>query len=160
MSLSNPDLQAIRDALLPQKVDQSSKTNITGNVATQSTTGEFIPHIFYSLHNIMKNPNQSLNQMENATGFIKHRLKNSKSLIQNNEQLINLLSYDIDYWENYLQNKENEAQIKKNLFAKLSERINNVLEDNGYEREDSPESENDDSAIPRDSTDNDIEISF
>lgn len=100
MSLQNNVLKQIKQVLLPTspnidesnaditKQESSSTENVDGkdhpatlqqptNLSAPSTNsnGEFIPHIFYSLHQIRKDPNNLSNQLETSTGSIRHRLK-------------------------------------------------------------------------------------
>ncbi|CAI1693520.1 hypothetical protein SEUBUCD646_0N03240 [Saccharomyces eubayanus] len=148
MSLQNNVLKQIQQVLLPTspnidesnaditKQESSSTENVDGkdhsatpqqatNLSAPSTNsnGEFIPHIFYSLHQIRKDPNNLSNQLETSTGSIRHRLKLCKSLISEHEDTKNLLSKSPSEWEDFIQQREQELQIKRNVLDDLYRKL-------------------------------------
>ncbi|CCD27364.1 Cse2p NDAI_0K01730 [Naumovozyma dairenensis CBS 421] len=143
MSLQNESLKKIQSILIPQSIQSVQSTDPTiSNEASagagsntqvlsssSSTSSEFVPHIFYSLYQIKKDPSSSTNQLETATGFIRHRLKNCKSLIENNNDCKKLLSKSAEDWESYLQNAELEIQGKRNVLDELKAKINSLSND-------------------------------
>lgn len=107
--LQNEGLRQVHDILMPHD-DQT----------TQSS--EFIPHLFYSLYQIRKDPSNS-NQLETSTGFIKHRLKNCKNLIATNEECRKLLSKSVEEWQQEIHNKEKELEVKHKMLDDLGKRL-------------------------------------
>ncbi|CCC67025.1 hypothetical protein NCAS_0A04670 [Naumovozyma castellii] len=137
MSLQNEYLRTIKNTLLPQQqhdtTQQSQSLNQTtvpvspaSNTvlsSTSSSSPEFIPHLYYSLYQIRKDPNNATNQLETSTGFIRHRLKTCKSLIEDNADCKKLLAKSTDDWNVYLKQQEAELEVKKKVLHDLSERI-------------------------------------
>ncbi|CAI4036108.1 hypothetical protein SMKI_14G3270 [Saccharomyces mikatae IFO 1815] len=148
MSLQNNVLNQIHQVLLPTaptldkpntdeiKDESSSVENTDGrnhltnqpqpnNLSAPSTNsnGEFIPHIFYSLHQIRKDPNNLSNQLETSTGSIRHRLKLCKSLISDNEDTKNLLSKTPSEWRDIIHQREQELQIKRDVLDDLYHKL-------------------------------------
>ncbi|EJS41893.1 cse2p [Saccharomyces arboricola H-6] len=147
MSLQNSVLKQIQQVLLPTssnldepnadviKQESSSMESRDENdhAATQQPTnlsapstnsnGEFIPHIFYSLHQIRKDPNNLSNQLETSTGSIRHRLKLCKSLIAENEDAKNLLSKSPSEWQDIIKQCEQELQIKRDVLDDLYRKL-------------------------------------
>ncbi|CAR26957.1 hypothetical protein ZYGR_0I02270 [Zygosaccharomyces rouxii] len=107
--LQNEGLRQVHDMLVPHD-DQSTQPS------------EFVPHLFYSLYQIRKDPSNS-NQLETSTGFIKHRLKNCKSLIATNEDCRNLLSKSVEEWQQDIRNKEKELEVKRKMLDDLGKRL-------------------------------------
>ncbi|CAL9734227.1 mediator of RNA polymerase II transcription subunit 9 [Monosporozyma servazzii] len=101
-----------------------NSTNIT--VSTSST--EFIPHIFYSINNIMKDPNNSSNQLETATGVIRHKLRSSKQVLMENDDTKILLNKSVPNWKQFIQLRENELNMKRNVLQKLNDRMGTLEE--------------------------------
>lgn len=95
------------------------------NLSAPSTNsnGEFIPHIFYSLHQIRKDPNNLSNQLETSTGSIRHRLKLCKSLISENEDTKELLSKSPSEWQDIIHQREQELQIKRDVLDDLYRKL-------------------------------------
>ncbi|CAB4255399.1 Cse2p [Maudiozyma barnettii] len=138
--LQNEDLNRIQEILIPQKSEKETFTIPPGSSSsksssTQSTvaTTEFIPHIFYTLYQIQKDPNRSNNQLETKTGLIRHRLRNCKTLIRESDSSLELLSKTTDEWEQFIMNRENELQIKKKVLVDLRGRISEILTNCNYE---------------------------
>ncbi|CAI4050379.1 hypothetical protein SKDZ_14G3290 [Saccharomyces kudriavzevii ZP591] len=148
MSLQNNVLNQIQQVLLPTSPDlnepngdiikeESSsvengdeKDHLTiqqqpSNLSAPSTNsnGEFIPHIFYSLHQIRKDPNNLSNQLETSTGSIRHRLKLCKSLISENEDAKKLLSKSPSEWQDIIHQREQELQIKRDVLDDLHRKL-------------------------------------
>ncbi|QLL31055.1 hypothetical protein HG536_0A08720 [Torulaspora globosa] len=109
------------DRKQPQAGSIQQQSN-SAPVAT-TATAEFIPQIFYSLHQIRKEPNNFGNQLETSTAFIKHRLKSCKALIANDENCKNLLSKTPKEWHEYMQNREKELQMKRKMLEDLKNKI-------------------------------------
>lgn len=133
--LQNEDLRKIQSTLLPQQTSESitsppqtASTN-NSNQSTSSTSAEFIPHIFYALHQLTKDTNNSSYQLETATGFIRHRLRTCKSLITENEDCKKLLGKSTEEWNQIIVNRERELEIKKKVLQRLGERIRSLKED-------------------------------
>lgn len=105
----------------PQQQPQTSRSGTVPVAAT--STAEFIPQIFYSLHQIRKEPNNFGNQLETSTAFIKHRLKSCKALIANDENCKNLLSKTPQEWHEHMQNREKELQVKRKVLEDLKNKI-------------------------------------
>lgn len=93
------------------------------STSTLNNTAEFIPQLFYSLHQIRKDPNNSAKQLETSTAFIKHRLKSCKALIASNEDCKRLLSKTPEEWHEYMQNREEELQLKRQLLQDLRNKL-------------------------------------
>lgn len=83
---------------------------------------EFIPHLFYALYQVRKDPSNS-NQLETSTGFIKHRLKNCKNLIATNEDCRSLLSKSVEEWQQDIRNKEKELEVKRKMLDDLGKHL-------------------------------------
>lgn len=94
-----------------------------------TATAEFIPQIFYSLHQIRKEPNNFGNQLETSTAFIKHRLKRCKALIANDENCRKLLSKTPQEWHEYMQNREKELQLQRKMLEDLKNKISALQDD-------------------------------
>ncbi|SJM85493.1 related to Mediator of RNA polymerase II transcription subunit 9 [Zygosaccharomyces bailii] len=107
--LQNEGLRQVHAMLVPEQEQ-----------GTQSS--EFIPHLFYSLYQIRKDPSNA-NQLENSTGFIRHRLKNCKSLIANNEECRNLLSKSAEEWQEHIRSREKELMVKRKMLDDLGKRL-------------------------------------
>lgn len=105
------------------RVLSSAPDRHTSSSISTTNTAEFIPHLFYSLHQIRKDPNSSANQLETSTAFIKHRLKNCKSLIANNDDCKRLLSKTTEEWHEYIQNREKELEVKRKVLKDLKNKI-------------------------------------
>ncbi|SMN21570.1 similar to Saccharomyces cerevisiae YNR010W CSE2 Subunit of the RNA polymerase II mediator complex [Maudiozyma saulgeensis] len=138
--LQNEDLSRIQEILIPPKSENETFTIPPGSSSsksssTQSTvaTTEFIPHIFYTLYQIQKDPNRSNNQLETKTGLIRHRLRNCKTLIRESDSSLELLSKSTNEWEQFITNRENELQIKKNVLLDLRSKISEILTNCNYE---------------------------
>lgn len=93
------------------------------NSSSTSTVSEFIPHLYYSLHQLRKGSSNSVTKLEASTGFIRHRLKTCKNLVSRNEDTIKLLSHSPEEWERHLEFREQELQVKTNLLRDLRKRI-------------------------------------
>lgn len=114
---------------LPGNKTETSFTSNTTSTNTPSTSNiEFIPHIFYSLHNITKDPNNSSNQLETATGVIRHKLRSSKQCLMENSDTKILLNKSVNDWEQFIQKRENELNLKKTVLQQLNERIKSINE--------------------------------
>lgn len=100
------------------------------SVSTTSNA-EFIPHLFYALHQIRKDPNNSANHLDTATGFIRHRLKVCKSLIEKSEDCKRLLSNSTEEWHGYLRNREKELQVKRDVLRALAGKLEAIKDANG-----------------------------
>ena len=144
--LQNAELHAIRDILVPTKAgteallvppaSDSSKSSV--GLSTNANT-EFIPHIFYTLYQIQKDPNNSNNQLENKTGVIKHRLRSCKSLIRESNSVVELLGKTPEEWEQFIANRDRELQLKKNVLLNLQSKIADVLANSNYTPVEEPE---------------------
>ncbi|EDO19486.1 hypothetical protein Kpol_1018p14 [Vanderwaltozyma polyspora DSM 70294] len=110
----------------PQSITRSSSMATT-NTAITTNSSEFIPHIFYSMYQIKKDPNNSSNQLETSTGFIKHRLKSCKTLIESDEDCRKLLSKSTDEWDDYIKQRELEIEGKRNVLKSLNNKIGELL---------------------------------
>lgn len=108
-------------------ISSSSNRPVSSSIST-TNAAEFIPRLFYSLHQIRKDPNNSANQLETATGFIKHRLKSCKSLIVNNEDCKRLLGKTTEEWHEYIKNREKELQVKRKVLNDLSAKIRDLAD--------------------------------
>lgn len=107
----------------------NTETNANSSNTTVSTSNtEFIPHIFYSINNIMKDPNNSSNQLETATGVIRHKLRSSKQVLMENDDTKILLNKSIPNWNQFIQLRENELNMKRSVLQKLSEKIGTLEE--------------------------------
>lgn len=137
--LQNEDLHKIRDILVPSKPGTepllvppgSESSRSSGGISTNANT-EFIPHIFYTLYKIQKDPNNSSNQLENKTGVIKHRLRSCKTLIKDSNSVVELLGKSPEEWEQFIASRDRELQLKKNVLLDLQRKIADVLESSGY----------------------------
>ncbi|KAK5778260.1 Cse2p PWA37_000496 [Arxiozyma heterogenica] len=153
MAYNNQGLQAIQEILCPNNIAQdteikheSDNNSITEgsdkdqftenntqkiikatNISSSTTNTEFIPQIFYGLHNIMKNPNIS-NQLETSTGVIRHKLRSSKQILMEHDDTRILLNKSIPTWENFIQLKERELAMKRNVLKNLSQKIKDMSE--------------------------------
>lgn len=155
MTYNNQGLQAIQEILCPNNItqdtkitheidtnlknestneDQVTENNIHKTIKTTNTSSsssitntEFIPQIFYSLHNIMKNPNIS-NQLETATGVIRHKLRSSKQVLMEHNDTRILLNKSIPNWEKFIQLKEHEVAMKRNVLRNLGQKIKDMNE--------------------------------
>lgn len=153
MSLQNKGLREVQAILLPSmgvplppetddtlidtdEQGQAIEQNQTGtqlatdmanesrpSTSTLTNTAEFIPQLFYSLHQIRKDPNNSAKQLETSTAFIKHRIKSCKALIANNEDCKRLLSKTPEEWHQYIQNREEELQLKRQLLKDFKDKV-------------------------------------
>lgn len=112
----------------PQKLVAPSRPSNTSVPTTASA--EFIPHLFYSLHQIRKHPNNSANHLETSTGFIRHRLKSCKSLVESSEDCKKLLCRTTEEWKEYLVNREKELEVKRKVLLDLGQRISTITENN------------------------------
>ena len=111
--------------------NNTQKSIETINSSSYSTTNtEFIPQIFYSLYNIMKDPNIS-NQLETSTGVIRHKLRSSKQILLEHNDTRILLNKSIPNWEEFIQLKEHELATKRNVLRQLSEKIKSIDEHTG-----------------------------
>lgn len=158
MSLQNKGLREVQAILLPSmgvplppetddtlidtdEQGQAIQQNQTGtqlatdmanesrpSTSTLTNTAEFIPQLFYSLHQIRKDPNNSAKQLETSTAFIKHRLKSCKALIANNEDCKRLLSKTPEEWHQYIQNCEEELQLKRQLLKDFKDKVKTLQE--------------------------------
>lgn len=158
MSLQNKGLREVQAILLPSmgvplppetddtlidtdEQGQATEQNQTGtqlatdtanesrpSTSTLTNTAEFIPQLFYSLHQIRKDPNNSAKQLETSTAFIKHRLKSCKALIANNEDCKRLLSKTPEEWHQYIQNREEELQLKRQLPKDFKDKVKTLQE--------------------------------
>ncbi|CCH62112.1 hypothetical protein TBLA_0G01680 [Henningerozyma blattae CBS 6284] len=104
--------------------------NIINPTSSNIQQSEFIPHIFYSLYQITKDPNNSANQLETTTSSIKNKLKNCKKFIENDVNSINLLSKSIDEWEIYLKQRDQEIAVRQKLLSNLNLQITDILDEN------------------------------
>lgn len=107
--LQNEGLRQVHDILIPHD-DQGTQTS------------EFIPHLFYSLYQIRKDPSNS-NQLETSTGFIRHRLKNCKNILATDENCRHLLSKSVEEWHHDIRNREKELEVKRKMLDDLSKRL-------------------------------------
>lgn len=137
--LENENLNRIQQILIPQDsendtftIPPSSSSSKSSSITNTTSSTEFIPHIFYTLYQIQKDPNNSNNQLENKTGLIRHRLRNCKNLIKENDNSIELLSKSTEEWEQFITNRENELQIKKNVLLNLRGKISDILTRSNY----------------------------
>lgn len=108
-------------------IPSASDRPVSSSIST-TNAAEFIPHLFYSLHQIRKDPNNSANQLETATSFIKHRLKSCRSLIANNEDCKRLLSKTTKEWHEHIKNRQKELQVKRKVLNDLSAKIRNLAD--------------------------------
>ncbi|CAL9728588.1 mediator of RNA polymerase II transcription subunit 9 [Monosporozyma unispora] len=108
--------------------DNAEKDISSSNTASSASNTEFIPHIFYSINNIMKDPNNSSNQLETATGVIRHKLRSSKQILMENDDTKILLNKSISNWEKFIQLRENELKMKRSVLQRLSVRISSLEE--------------------------------
>lgn len=111
--INNVHLKKIHHALSPEP----DKGN---------TSSEFIPHLFYSLHQLKKEPNNSSNSFETATSSIRHRLKLCKSHISESGECKALLSKSCDEWEQVIQQKQKEIEVKRQVLESLGDNIKNL----------------------------------
>lgn len=116
-------------------VPPPSSSSTSSSTQPIGSSTEFIPNIFYTLYQIQKDPNKSNNQLEMKTGFIRHRLRTCKSLIKDNEKTFELLSKSTEEWDQFICNRENELQIKKNVLLDLRAKISKTLTDSDYKPE-------------------------
>ena len=129
--LSTQSTVQVKDEVLPQTGSpQIVKTPSMTSVATPLATynSEFIPHLFFALHQIRKDPNNSSNQLETTTGSIKRRLKNCKSFIESSEECKTLLSKSTDEWSEHIAQRQLELETKKHVLNSLEEKIKTILE--------------------------------
>lgn len=147
--LQNENLHRIQEILIPQDsendtftIPPSSSSSKSSSIANTTSSTEFIPHIFYTLYQIQKDPNNSNNQLENKTGLIRHRLRNCKNLIKENDDSIELLSKSTEEWDQFINNRENELQIKKNVLLNIRSKISEILTKNDYVRKEETEDGN------------------
>lgn len=127
-TLDKPNAEATKEEFSSAE-NRDEKDYLTNqqpkNLSTPSTSsnGEFIPHIFYSLHQIRKDPNNLSNQLETLTGSIRHRLKLCKSLISENEDTKDLLSKSPSEWQDIIHQREQELQIKRDVLDDLYRKL-------------------------------------
>ena len=161
--LQNENLHRIQEILIPQDsendtftIPPSSSSSKSSSIANTKSSTEFIPHIFYTLYQIQKDPNNSNNQLENKPGLIRHRLRNCKNLIKENDDSIELLSKSTEEWEQFISNRENELQIKKNVLLNVRSKISEILTKNDYVRKEETNDENSENHVKiEDSTQDD-----
>ncbi|QHS75910.1 Cse2p [Saccharomyces paradoxus] len=128
-TLDKPNTDTIKEEFSSVE-NRDEKDHLTNqqqpkNLSAPSTNsnGEFIPHIFYSLHQIRKDPNNLSNQLETSTGSIRHRLKLCKSLISENEDTKELLSKSPSEWQDIIHQREQELQIKRDVLDDLYRKL-------------------------------------
>ncbi|QLQ81341.1 hypothetical protein HG537_0F01020 [Torulaspora globosa] len=148
MSLQNSALREVQAILLPSmgvpvpdhvaetegtqastEIERKQGIQQPSSAVATTATAEFIPQIFYSLHQIRKEPNNFGNQLETSTAFIKHRLKSCKALIANDENCRNLLSKTPQEWHEYMQNREKELQMKRKILEDLKSKISTLQDE-------------------------------
>ncbi|CCK69810.1 Cse2p KNAG_0D00580 [Huiozyma naganishii CBS 8797] len=127
MDLRNEGLREIHDILRPPAnktpLAPPASSSTTSSNTPLKASSEFIPHIFYALNQITRDPNNVSNHLESSTGFIRHRLRTCKELIAENSECMELLSRTPEEWEQELAFKEQELRIKGALLETLRERI-------------------------------------
>ncbi|OXB42438.1 hypothetical protein B1J92_I05742g [Nakaseomyces glabratus] len=130
MVLNNDGLKEIGTLLVsasdrePEVKLEKTKDNSSSDITTPPA--EFIPSIFFSLHKIRKDPNNVSSQLETSTGFIRHRIKRCKALLQENEEVRNLLANSIEEWENIIADKEQQLRVKAKVLRDLDARIEKI----------------------------------
>ncbi|CUS23334.1 LAQU0S09e02432g1_1 [Lachancea quebecensis] len=111
--LSNASLAQIEALLVP-------------NAQNSSQSSEFIPQLYYALHQVKKDPNSSANSLETATSSIRHRLKQCKSHIAESEECRALLSKTPEEWESALQQRQKDLALKQQVFARLEQQVRDL----------------------------------
>ncbi|CCE64418.1 hypothetical protein TPHA_0H02140 [Tetrapisispora phaffii CBS 4417] len=105
----------------------SSTTLNTIGSNTNIANTEFIPYLFYCLHQIRKDQSNSANKFELQVGFIKHRLRSCKTFIETDQVFKDLMSKSIEDWNEEIQNRECELQRKKEVINNLRSTIDSIL---------------------------------
>ncbi|SCV03927.1 LAME_0H14356g1_1 [Lachancea meyersii CBS 8951] len=107
----NPHLAEIERLLIPNS-QQSSSPSV-----------EFIPQLYYALHLVKKDPNSSTNSLGSATSSIRHRLKQCKAHLAQNDECRELLSKTPAEWEATLEQRQKDLDAKRELCRLLGLQI-------------------------------------
>lgn len=142
MSFQDPSLTQIQQYLQPSSdtlTTSVSSSSITSNGTTSTTTqqqqSEFIPHLFYSIYQITKDPNNSENQLETNTTVIKNKIKLCKKYIENDNNAKSLLSKTIEDWEYEIFQKNKQINKMDNLISDLNNQIDKIFDDDDIQME-------------------------
>ncbi|AMD21446.1 HER167Wp [Eremothecium sinecaudum] len=109
--LQNPTLNKIHNTLTKHSAQQP----------------EFIPQIFYALHQLKEDPNNSANNLETATSSIRHRLKQCKGYLTEDPSCIELLSTTCEQGPEIVRQRQQELTAKRGVQQRLAERIKELL---------------------------------
>ncbi|SCU91810.1 LAFA_0F05996g1_1 [Lachancea sp. 'fantastica'] len=104
----NPHLAEIQRLLVPESSHLSSPSV------------EFIPHLYYAIHQVKKDPNSSTASLEAATSSIRHRLKQCKAHLAQNHECRELLSSTPAEWNVTLAQREKDLEAKQELCKQLA----------------------------------------
>lgn len=125
----SPDQPEVQDQTTQQQPqDDAAHDSRPNSTSSLNNTAEFIPQLFFSLHQIRRDPNNYAKQLETSTAFIRHRLKSCKALIANNDGVRRLLSKTPEEWHKYIQNREEELQLKRKLLQDLKDKVKTLQE--------------------------------
>lgn len=108
--LKNPSLAQIEELLAPDA--QSS-----------GQYSEFIPQLYYALHQVKTDPSSSSNTLETATSSIRHRLKQCKAHIAENAECRTLLSQTPAEWETTLAQRQEDLDQKRMVLVRLDQQV-------------------------------------
>ncbi|AET37870.1 Cse2p Ecym_2117 [Eremothecium cymbalariae DBVPG len=97
---------------------------LTKNTSQQP---EFIPQIFYALHQFKEDSKSGGNSLETATSSIRHRIKLCKSYLREDPHCIELLSRPYEDWPQVVEQKQQEIETKKLVHKQLGERIRAMI---------------------------------
>ncbi|SCU78217.1 LANO_0A02432g1_1 [Lachancea nothofagi CBS 11611] len=106
----NPQLAQIESLLVP-------------NSHQSSPSIEFIPQLYYALHQLKKDPNSSTNSLDAATLSIRHRLKQCKAHLAENDECRELLSQTPAEWDKTLTQRQNHLDSKREVFRALEQQV-------------------------------------
>ncbi|CEP61155.1 Cse2p LALA0_S02e07954g [Lachancea lanzarotensis] len=104
----NPHLAEVQRLLVPESPNLSSPSV------------EFIPQLYYAIHQLKKDPNSSTASLETATSSIRHRLKQCKAHLAQNNECRELLSSTPAEWDVKLAQRQKDLDAKRELCRQLA----------------------------------------